>query len=285
MASKTSKKSFVLVVPSFEDIFNSFYAGEIIKGVTLGASRHKIDVLIHITDRFDHRTWLDFSILDKDYIDGIIFGDIDNDVELVKKVISRRIPAIVLNNLLKEPINCISIDNYKATINIVNHFIRLGHRKIATIAGDMSTQAGQMRFNGFCDALKQANIQIPRFFLAEGGFLRTPARESAMRLLKMKNRPTAIFAASDVMAMELLDVAKKHQIKVPEDLSVIGFDDNPLNATSSVPLSTVSQPLVEMGRLGVEQLNLISLAKAKLPVKIVLPTKMVLRKSTAAPLS
>ena len=79
--------------------------------------------------------------------------------------------------------------------------------------------------------------------------------------------------------MELIDVAKQMGIRVPQDLSIVGFDDNAFGATSSVPLTTVSQPLVEMGRLGSENLSLISRGKAKLPVKITLPTKLVKRDS------
>jgi DNA-binding LacI/PurR family transcriptional regulator len=279
--SKKRKKTFVLVIPSFEDIFHSFYAGEIIKGVSFAASRMKVDVLIHITDRFDHRGWLDSTLLDRNYIDGIIFGDIDNDINVVKKAISRGIPAIVLNNYLEEPVNCIAIDNRKATFEIVSHLVKLGHTRIATIAGDLSTQAGLARYEGFQQALAQHNIKIPKYYLTHGNFLRTPARAAASKLLKMKARPTAIFAASDVMALELIDVAKANDLRVPEDLSVVGFDDNPLSGNCSVRLTTVSQPLVEMGRLGTEHLRQISRAQAKLPVKLMLQPRLILRKSTA----
>lgn len=274
------KKTFVLVIPAFEDIFNAFYAGEIIKGASLAASRLKIDILIHIVDRFDHRGWLDATLLDRRYIDGIIFGDIDNDTNVVKKAITRGIPTIVLNNQLEEPINCIAIDNRKATHDIVRHFIKLGHKNIATIAGDLSTQAGKVRLEGFHEALKEAGMTAPKSYVTQGDFLRTPARAAAIRLLKLKERPTAIFAASDVMALELIDVAKANTIGIPEDLSIVGFDDNPLNVNSSVRLTTVLQPLMEMGRLGVEHLKQISMAQAALPVKVMLPAKLVTRAST-----
>lgn len=279
---RSKKKTFVLVIPSFEDIFNAFYAGEIIKGASMAASRLKIDILIHITDRFDHRGWLDATLLDRRYIDGIIFGDIDNDVSIVKKAINRGIPTIVLNNYLEEPINCVAIDNRKATYEVVKHFIRHGHRNIATIAGDLSTQAGKLRLEGFQDALKEASLPVPAEYLTHGDFLRTPARSAATQLFKLKQRPTAVFAASDVMALELIDVAKSNHLRVPEDISVIGFDDNPFTANSTVRLTTVNQPLVEMGRLGVENLKQICNAEAALPLKTMLSAKLIVRDSTAA---
>jgi len=280
---KKHKKTFVLVVPRFEDIFHSFYAGEIIKGVGLAASRLKLDILIHITDRDDHSTWLDPLILNSSFIDGIIFGDIDNDLGVVKVAINRGIPTIVLNNYLEQPFNCVAIDNRKAAADVVKQLLKLGHTRIATITGDLNTQAGQMRLLGYQDAMAEAGIQIPKAYETIGGFLRTPAREAAQKLLKLKDRPTAIFAASDVMALEAISVAKANEIKVPAELSVVGFDENPLIMNSSIRLSTVYQPLVEMGRLGAENLILISQAKAKLPVKVMLPAKLRLRESTAVP--
>ena len=143
MPPKKRKQTFALVIPRFEDIFHSFYAGEIIKGVGLAASRIKTDILMHITDRFDHHDWLDSALLDVEYIDGIIFADINNDVNMLKRVIQKGIPYIVLNNTFEEAVNCIWIDNRKAAYKIVEHFIQLGHKQIATIAGDLSTQAGK----------------------------------------------------------------------------------------------------------------------------------------------
>jgi len=277
---KKRKKTFVLVVPSFEDILNAFYAGEIIKGASMAASRLKIDILLHITDRFDHRGWLDATLLDRRYIDGILFGDIDNDVGVVEKAITRGIPALVLNNYLAEPINCIGIDNRRAAHDVVRHLVKLGHTKIATIAGDLSTQAGKMRLQGFQEAMQKSGITVPPEYVSQGDFLRTQARAAAIELLKLKDRPTAVFAASDVMAFELIDVARARNINIPDELSIIGFDDNPLNINSSVRLTTVAQPLVEMGRLGIEHLQQISNAQAALPLKMMLPAKLITRAST-----
>jgi len=218
--------------------------------------------------------------MDKNYIDGIIFADIDNDINIVKKAIQRGMPCMVLNNILDEPINYVAVDNWKAAYNIVEHFIRLGHKQIATIAGDVSTQAGLKRLEGFREALDNKGITIPRTYITFGDFLRTPARAAARKLLGLKNRPTAVFAGSDVMALELWDVARTMGINIPQDLSVIGFDDNPLIQNSTFKLTTVSQPLVEMGRLGAEKLYQISRGEVKLPYKQILTTKLIKREST-----
>jgi len=275
------KPIYVLILPRFEDIFHSFYTGEITKGVNLAASRLNVDFLVHITDRSNHATWLDPTLLDRKYVDGILFSDIDNDLEIVKKGIMRGMPCLVLNNIINEPINYIAVNNYKAAYSVVEEFIKLGHKHIATIAGDLNTQAGQSRLEGYQDALTKHNIELDRSLVKIGGFLRTPARQAAQELFKLKERPTAIFAASDVMALEVMDVAKSKKIGIPKDLSICGFDDNPLRANSTVPLATVSQPLVEMGRLVLEMLYQISHGKAKLPVKEVLLAKLIKAESMA----
>ncbi len=273
------KPIYVLILPRFEDIFHAYYTGEITKGVNLAASRLNVDFLVHITDRSDHASWLDATLLDRKHVDGVLFADIDNDLDIVKKAIMRGMPCLVLNNIIAEPINYIAVNNYKAAYNVVEEFIKLGHTKIATIAGDLATQAGSARLEGYYDALKKHNIEPDKSYVKIGGFLRTPARQATQDLFRLKERPTAIFAASDVMALEVLDVAKTKKIGVPSELAVCGFDDNPLNAHSPIKLATVAQPLVEMGRLGLEMLYQISHGKAKLPVKEVLPARFVRAKS------
>jgi len=234
-----------------------------------------VDFLVHITDRSDHSAWLDPTLLDRKYVDGILFADIDNDLDIVKKAINRGMPCLVLNNVIHEPINYIAVNNYEAAMQVVEAFVKLGHKQIATIAGDLNTQAGLSRLEGYKDALKKHNIELNEDYVTIGGFLRTPARHAAVELFKLKTRPTAIFAASDVMAMEAMDVAKSKKIAIPSELSICGFDDNPLRLNSSIPLATVSQPLVEMGRLGLEMLYQISHGKAKLPVKETLLAKLI----------
>ncbi|OGX06977.1 MAG: hypothetical protein A2Z88_04205 [Omnitrophica WOR_2 bacterium GWA2_47_8] len=276
---KKRKKTFVLIIPRFEDLLSSFYAGEIIRGACLGASRLKTDILVHITDRENHRGWLDSSLLDRRYVDGIIFGDIDNDVAVVTKAILAGMPCMVLNNILNLPMNYVAINNFAATLEVMDYLIKAGHKKIATISGDLTTQAGQMRLEGYKQALKKNDLSDASEYIGYGEFLRTPARDAAKKILKLKDRPTAIFAASDVMALEVIDVAKSLNLKVPQDVSVIGFDDNPINSASSVKLTTVAQPLAEMGRVGVETLHQISLGKAKLPAKTILETRFIKRDS------
>ena len=109
--------------------------------MSLSASHLKADVIIHITERLQHEDWLSWPILNSSYIDGILFADINGDKATLLKVIAKGIPYLVLNNNFSENINCISIDNEKAALEAMEYLIKSGHKKIATIAGDLSTQA------------------------------------------------------------------------------------------------------------------------------------------------
>ncbi len=272
-------KTFALIMPRFEDVDHSFYAEEILKGIGLTASRLKVDILFHVTERYDHQDWLNSKILDPQYIDGIIFADIDNDVQTLQKVIATGIPYVVLNNIFQEPINSIAVDNFKAAFDVIEHLIALGHQRIAIVSGDQRTQAGRLRLEGYQEALKAHQIDAKKEYIKYGEFLRTPSRKAAQELFALTERPTAVFACSDVMAMEVIAEAKTRTISVPQELSVVGFDDNPINIHSSVKLATIAQPLKEMGRLGLEKLNLICEGKIGVPVQVLLGTRLIERDS------
>lgn len=278
---KDRRPLYVLIVPRFEDLGNSFYSSEVTKGVNLAASRLDVDVLIHFTERKDHSHWLAGSLTDPFFVDGLLFADIDRDWEVVKKAIRSGMPTMVLNNTTAEPFNCISIDNKQAAKEAVDYLIGLGHTRIAHIAGDLNTQAGQDRLEGYYEALSEAGLPKDKHLVKKGGFLRTPARTAAQSLLTAEKRPTAIFAASDLMALEVVDVAKNDGLKVPEEISVVGFDNNMSTIDCSVRLTTFEQPISDMARLGLENLYQMSLGLAKLPVKVTLGAKFIKGKTTA----
>ncbi|MCX5681472.1 MAG: substrate-binding domain-containing protein [Candidatus Omnitrophica bacterium] len=280
-AKRSGIKTFALIIPRFEDVDHSFYAEEILKGVGLSASRLRVDVLSHVTEKHDHHDWLNSKTIDPQYINGIIFADIDNDTETLQKVIATGIPYIVLNNIFEEPINSIAVDNFKAAKEVIEYLINLGHQKIAIITGDQKTQSGRFRLDGYKEALAKHQIPVKKEYIKHGDFLRTPSRKATKELLDLPERPTAIFACSDVMALEVLAEAKARSIVVPQELSVVGFDDNPINVHSSIKLTTVSQPLKEMGRLGLEKLSLICEGKIGIPVQALLSTMLVERESVA----
>ncbi len=261
-----------LIIPKFEGIFQSYYALQVIKGIGTAAERLGCDLLLHITDGK--------SAINPSSVDGVIFVDIDGCEELLDRMLEERIPTVVLNHYLEElPVNCVAIDNRTATERVVDYFVKLGHREIATITGDLKTQAGLDRFDGFVKAMKARQLPVKDEYIRFGDFSLPSARAAAEALLTLKNRPTAVFAASDDMALETINVALAKGIRVPEELSIVGFDDNPVAANARIPLTTVRQPLSDMGRTGMELLVQQLKGKKQTPTKLLLPTELVERQS------
>ncbi len=262
-----------LIIPRFEGIFHSFYALQVIKGIGSAAERLKCDLLLHISES-GARNGTPVAA------DGIVFVDIFGCEELLDRTLDQGIPTVVLNHYLQElPVSCVAIDNRTAAERVVEYLAKLGHQEIATITGDLKTQAGLDRLDGFVKAMKARNLAVKDSYIRFGDFGLPSARAASEALLSMPDRPTAIFVASDDMAMETLNVAASKGIRVPEELSVVGFDDGPVALHGRVPLTTVRQPLAEMGKIGLETLLRQMDGKRQTPVKLLLPTELIERAS------
>ena len=273
----TGKSNVIaLVIPRYEGIFYSFYALELIRGIGTLASALKLDLLLHLTDnrsQFNPRS-----------VGGIIFADIIGNRPQLEEALAQGIPSIVINNYVEDiDVSCIAVDNRGGAENAVNYLLSLGHTKVAHISGDVITQAAKHRLEGYRKALEKNRIVVREDYIARTDYSRGQARQAAERLLKLSDRPTAIFVASDSMALEVLAVASEAGLKVPGDLSIVGFDDNPSGLYGPVSLTTVKQPLVRMAQESVKELDVLMKSKKKLVKRLFLPTELVIRESCAKP--
>lgn len=273
----TGKSNVIaLVIPRYEGIFYSFYALELIRGIGTLASVFKLDLLLHLTDnrsQFNARS-----------VGGVIFADIIGNRQQVEECLALKIPCIVINNYVEDvEVSCIAVDNKGGAENAVNYLLSLGHKKIAHISGDVVTQAAKHRLEGYRKALEKSRIPVLEEYIVKTDYSRGQARQAAEQLLKLENRPTAVFVASDSMALEVMAVASENGIKVPEDLSLVGFDDNPSGLYGPVALTTVKQPLVKMAQDSVKELNELMNSKKKSVKRLLLPTEVVVRESCCKP--
>ncbi|MDD5432727.1 MAG: LacI family DNA-binding transcriptional regulator [Candidatus Omnitrophica bacterium] len=270
----TGKSSVVaLIIPRYEGVFYSFYALELIRGVGTLCEALKLDLLLHLTDSR--------SVLNLRGVGGIVFADIIGNRHQLEDALSAGIPCVVINNYIEDlNVSCITIDNTGGAENAVNYLISLGHKRIAHITGDLSTQAAFSRFEGYKLALKKNNIALDEKYVFKTDYSRGQARASAEQLVKMPNPPTAVFVASDSMALEVMAVARELGKDIPKDLSIVGFDDNPSGLYGPVALTTVRQPLIKMAEESIKELNrLMSAGEGAQVKKIALPTELVIRDS------
>ena len=261
-----------LVIPRYEGVFYSFYALELIRGIGTLCEALKLDLLLHLTDTR--------ASLNLKGVGGIIFADIIGNLHQLEEALRDNIPTVVINNFVEDlEVSCIAVDNAGGAENAVNYLISLGHKKIAHISGDLVTQAASQRLEGYKRALKKNNIELKEAYIFKTDYSRGQARMAAEKLIKMPNPATAVFVASDSMALEVMAVARELGKEVPGDLSIVGFDDNPSGLYGPVALTTVRQPLIKMAEEGVKELSrLMSEEKAKVK-KIFLPTELVVRES------
>lgn len=271
----TGKSNVVaLVIPRYEGIFYSFYALELIRGIGTLTAALKLDLLLHLTDTH--------SAFNVKGVGGVIFADVIANRQQLEEAMRLGVPSIVINNYVEDlPVNCIAIDNRGGAENVVNYLAELGHTRIAHITGDVITQAAVHRLEGYTSGLRKKKLPVREDYIFKTDYSRGQARQAAEAMLGLSERPTAVFVASDSMALEVMSVANEKGLKIPQDLSVVGFDDNPSGLYGPVALTTVRQPLVKMAQDSVKELSIImNLGVKKAPVKkVYLPTELVVRES------
>jgi LacI family transcriptional regulator len=269
----TGKSNVVaLVIPRYEGVFYSFYALELIRGVGTMCEALKLDLLLHLTDA---RTPLSLR-----GVGGVIFSDIIGNRAQLEDSLAKGMPSVVINYYVDDlDVSCIAIDNAGGAENAVNYLVELGHKKIAHITGDIMTQAAAKRLEGYKRALQKNSIPVRQDYIFETDYSRGAARSAAERLIKATDPATAVFVASDAMALEVMAVARELGKNIPNDLSIVGFDDNPSGLYGPVGLTTVRQPLIRMAEESVKELNrLIGLSKKAIK-KILLPAELIIRES------
>ncbi|MDD5680225.1 MAG: substrate-binding domain-containing protein, partial [Candidatus Omnitrophica bacterium] len=148
-----------------------------------------------------------------------------------------------------------------------------------TITGNMKTQSAVMRLEGYKAALAANNIPENPEYIVNGAYNREKAQEAMMKLLSEKPKPTAVFAASDLMAFGAIMIALKEDIMVPEDISVMGFDNSPLAALGHVTITTINQPLSEIGTIAAKALIDIIEGRIQQPFQKILKANLIMGSS------
>jgi LacI family transcriptional regulator len=192
-------------------------------------------------------------------------------------------PVVVIDPARDSTVPSVTADNLAGATTVVEHLLGLGHRRIGFIAGRSSLAAAWSREEGYRRALADAGVPVDPMLIKRGDFNPESATPLARALLDRADRPTAIFAASDGMALKALEVAKELGLSVPGDLSVVGFDNIPESALAEPGLTTVDQSMNRLGCEAAHMLKSLVCGDWEGPSQLVLPTRLVVRGSTAPP--
>ena len=195
------------------------------------------------------------------------------------------IPLVMVDPARATPrgVSSIGATNWEGGLQATSYLIKIGHRRIGFLSGLESSVPNQERLQGYRSALDAAGIDFDPILVAGSGFRYEDGLAGANQLLTMENRPTAIFAACDATASAVLEVARKLGLAVPNDLSVIGFDDTELATHSTPPLTTVHQSLDTMGASAVQACFDQSEHRNEVIPRVQLQVHLVERDSTGAP--
>lgn len=198
---------------------------------------------------------------------------------------TRGIPFVIIDPAGDPPAGVPSVAsaNWNGGLVATRHLIALGHRRIAAITGPDDMMCSHARLDGYRSAMTAAGLPIREEWVRFGDFHPEGGSRHAAELLDLADPPTAVFAGSDLQALGVYEVARQRGIRVPEELSVVGYDDIPVAEWVSPRLTTVLQPLEEMGREAARLVIRLASGAIEPAPRIELATRLVVRDSTAAP--
>jgi len=261
-----------LIVPDLEGP----YSFEILKGVNRAIANREYDLLVYTTGDFKKN---DTAAHEQHYV-SLINGTITDGVLVVTPSFcefSTKAPLVSIDPNIPNPSHpAILATNYLGAVEAMNYLINLGHRRIAFITGRIGLQTND-RLRAYKDCLEKYQIPFDPELVVEGDFSTGSGIIAGRNLLQLENRPSAIFAANDQTAIGVLQSAKEMGVRVPQDLSIIGFDN--ISEAEYFELTTVDQSLVEMGTTAAEMLIDLINNKTVDPKVVTIPTRLVIRKS------
>lgn len=275
MRSRTTGVIGVLVA-DFEP-----FSAEILKGVGAALHDSSYDVLAYSGSRqgngegWERRS---LSRLSGTLIDGVIM------VTPTVVNVAAEVPIVLIDpHTGRADLPTVESDSLGGARNATRYLAELGHRRIGFVGGRPDLKSSRFRDTGYREALGAAGIPFDADLVRVGFYSGDAARDAARSLLVQKHPPTAVFAANDLSAIALIEVATELGIRVPEDLSVVGFDDVPEASRLTPALTTVRQPMHQIGHTAAEMLTTLMSGQSLAKTHVLLPTRLIARATTAPP--
>lgn len=267
------------VVTSIADPFN----GEVVAGIEETANREGYSVILASSQTDPEREMAVVRSFQERRLDGILVASSRVGALYMPLLSELKIPVVLINNQHPSRFaHSVAIDNTDGAYRATHHLIELGHREIAYVGDRSGLHSDTERFAGYKNALSEAGVALRPELAVHGDGKPEGAAEAIAPLLARRKRPSAIFCYNDMSALGVMKEAAKHDLSVPADLSVVGFDDIFFAELMNPPLTTVRQPMREIGRRAMELLfALLGGEEAKRTIAI--KGELVVRGSTAVP--
>jgi LacI family transcriptional regulator len=264
---------------------DSEWAVEIIRGVELVARENGLAVVVSEMEG-EHQppfTWITAAVARRPV--GVVAVLSDLTAAQRDQLRSRGIPLVIVDPA-GEPLHgipSVGATNWNGGLAATRHLLALGHRRIGVISGPTSILCARARLDGYRAAMDEAGVGVDPALLRYGDFHVSAGIREARALFALPNPPTAIFAGSDLQALGVYQAAREARLHIPEDISVVGFDDLPVAGWVGPPLTTVRQPLVDMAMAGARLALSLRSGEELTQTRLELATELVVRESTAPP--
>jgi len=284
IASALTKKSTLTLGLLIPDISNPF-SSELSRGVEDASNDFGFNTVICNTDYCPEKETTYISLLRQKSVDGFIISTADYNDENVIELLKDDVPLVLLGRDIEEtegyPIDIVGSDNIKGGYIATKHLIDLGHKKIACLLGPPRIKVNLEREIGYLRAMEEANLKVYKNLVGYGDFKLEFGYKKTLEFFKGPLKPTAIFAANDLTALGAIRAIKELGLSVPEDVSVVGYDNTILAEMTDPPLTTVSQQMRKMGYLATELLIKRIKGERTPGKRVICETDLVIRKSTA----
>ena len=265
------------------DITNPFFTG-VSRGVGDAAVAHGFSVLFCNTDESKQVERDYLSILLQKQVDGVLLVPASSDSEAATQLRSRGVPMVVIDRRIPIPVDTVRGDSERGAYDLTRHLIELGHRRIAAITGPTDVSTASDRVAGYKRALAEVGIPIDPDLICVDDFMTEGGYRSIQRLLRAAVRPTAIFAGNNFIAFGAFRALREAGLGIPEDISLVTFDDLPDSWLLSPFLTTANQPSHEIGQRATELLIArLTGAIDAAPHEIILQAELIIRRSSAPP--
>jgi DNA-binding LacI/PurR family transcriptional regulator len=274
-----STQTIALLLP---DITNPFYAA-LVSGIQQTALTHGWTMLLCTTESDAEREENYLRVLRAKQVDGALVDGLVLPSDRIARFVEDGFPIVCLDrDIDSRSIPLVQVDNRLGGRIATQHLVDLGHRRIAHVTGAGELGISDERLAGYRDALADANLPLDFELVEEGHFTDEGGHDAARRLLDRHPELTAIFAANDLSALGVLNAVAETGRRVPDDVSVIGFDDLHLSAYTAPPLTTVRQPAAEIATLATEILIGLTRGQQAEEMRHLLEPELVVRESTRA---
>jgi LacI family transcriptional regulator len=260
------------------------YIGEIIRGIDAELSLANLDLILYTTHRIASKEANYVANLAKGMVDGLLLVLPRSLGGFIGTLTQRNFPFVLIDHQgTGQDCPAVGATNWQGGYNATEYLISLNHQRIGFITGSMDLGCAVDRLDGYRSALRTYHIPIAPDLIYEGTFAQPDGYAGASALLDLPVPPTAIFASNDVMAMGVMDAVRNRGLRVPEDVSIIGFDDIPQAALVRPALTTINQPLEKMGRVAAQMLLDLLHDPERKAARIGLPTQLIIRDSCSSP--